>query len=276
MTLRPPEDVVRRLELHEARAHALRAGRAIRELPDGILLHDDLDADPFWNRLASVRLPVPGAAFDARLDELIVLFSTLNRRPHIWASPGYHRPADLEARLAQRGWIDLGRGLLMALADPAPPHAVSERPLPAGVTLDRLTADLAGQRDAIAMEVALVSAEAFAVEPDANAVIGDDFLDALRRPGFAAYLVRVDGEPAAIAKATTFDGATYLSTIGTRPRFRGRGLATIATAAATLDALALGSEWTYLGVFEANATARRLYARLGFEDIADPGGDWIL
>jgi ribosomal protein S18 acetylase RimI-like enzyme len=276
VTLRPHEDVVRRLELHEARAHALRAGRSIRELPDGILLHDELDSDPFWNRLASIRLPVPNAAFDARLDELIVLFSTLNRRPHVWASPGYHRPIDLEGRLAGRGWIDLGRGLLMALADPTQARVASERSLAAGVTLERIAGDVGGRRDAIAAEVALVSGEAFAVEPDANTVIGDDFLGALERPGFAAYLVRVDDEPAAIAKATTFDGATYLSTIGTRPRFRGRGLAGIATAAATVDALAAGSEWTYLGVFEANRTARRLYARLGFEDVADPGGDWIL
>jgi ribosomal protein S18 acetylase RimI-like enzyme len=276
MTLRPHEEIVRRLEMHETRAHALRAGRSIRELPDGILLHDELDSDPFWNRLASIRLPIPDRAFDARLDELIVLFSTLDRRPHVWASPGYHRPLDLEERLAGRGWIDLGRGLLMALTDPAQTRAASERPLAGGITLERIAGDLGDRRDAVAAEVALVSGEAFAVEPDANAVIGDDFLGAVERPGFAAYLVRVDDEPAAIAKATTFDGATYLSTIGTRPRFRGRGLAEIATAAATVDALAAGSEWTYLGVFEANQTARRLYARLGFEDVADPGGDWIL
>ena len=37
------------------------------------------------------------------------------------------------------------------------------------------------------------------------------------------------------------------------------------TAAATMDAEADGSEWTYLGVFNDNDVAIRLYRRVGFE-----------
>jgi ribosomal protein S18 acetylase RimI-like enzyme len=274
VTIRPDEAVVLRLELHEARAHARRPGRSVRQLPDAVLVHDELDADPFWNRASSLRLPEDDAAFERRLDELVVLFATLNRRPHIWGSPGYHRPRDLEPRLASRGWVDVGRGLLMALTDPDAVRRLMRRPLEAGVSLDRL----AGNSEAsvrAAADVALVSGEAFAVEPATRSIIADDFLETAGSEGFTAYLVRVDGEPAAIAKATTFDGATYLSTIGTRPGYRGRGLAAVATAAASVDALDAGSDWTYLGVFEANLTARRLYARLGFEDVGESGGDWL-
>ena len=32
-----------------------------------------------------------------------------------------------------------------------------------------------------------------------------------------SIVIRVDGEPAAVAKRLTFDGATYLSSIGSRP-----------------------------------------------------------
>jgi ribosomal protein S18 acetylase RimI-like enzyme len=276
VTLWPDESEVRRLELHEARAHGMRPGRSVRELPDGVLVHDELDADPFWNRIESLRLPDPAPAFDERLDELVMLFAGLNRRPHIWASPGYHRPRDLETRLASHGWIDLGRGLLMALSDPAALRAAWERPRDPAIRVDRLAGDLGPRREVLAAEVALVSGDAFAVEPGGRSIIVDDFLGVLAQPGFGAYLVRVDDEPAAIAKATTFDGATYLSTIGTRPAYRGRGLAALATAAACVDALADGSEWIYLGVFEANLTARRLYARLGFEDVGAPAGDWLL
>jgi len=127
MTLWPDESAVRRLELHEARTHAMRRGRAVRELPDGVLLHDELDPDPFWNRIASVRLPDEPGDFEERLDDLIVLFSTMNRRPHVWASPHYQRPDDLERRLERNGFVDLGRGFLMALADADAVAAFLER-----------------------------------------------------------------------------------------------------------------------------------------------------
>jgi ribosomal protein S18 acetylase RimI-like enzyme len=275
MTLWPDEGEVRRLELHEARAHAMRPGRYVRELSDGVVLYDDADPDPFWNRLASPRLPADEPGFRRRLDELIVYFATLDRRPHVWASPGYHRPSDLERRLRDAGFTDLGRGLLMALTEPDAVRRVARSP-GSGVELERVGGGPADRPAAIAQEVALVSGEAFAVEEGSREVIVDDVLGQLGRPEFAAYLVRVDGEPAAVAKTTTFDRATYLSTIGTRPAFRGRGLAGLATAQASVDALAAASEWVYLGVFEQNLAARRLYARLGFEEIGEAAGDWLL
>jgi GNAT superfamily N-acetyltransferase len=275
MTLWPDEREVRRLELHEARSHAMRAGRHVRELPDGVLLYDEADPDPFWNRLASPRLPVDESAFRQRLDELVVHFATLGRRAHVWASPGYHRPADLERRLREAGFVDLGRGLLMALTDPEPVRTTAVR-VPAGTRLERVAGGGGPDATRIAEAIALVSAEAFAVEDGSREVIVDDVLGQLGRPELTAYLVRVDDEPAAVAKATTFDGATYLSTIGTRPTFRGRGLAALVTARASADAVESGSEWVYLGVFEANATARRLYRRLGFDQIGEAAGDWLL
>jgi len=276
MTLWPDESAVRRLELHEARTHAMRRGRAVRELPDGVLLHDELDPDPFWNRIASVRLPDEPGDFEERLDDLIVLFSTMNRRPHVWASPHYQRPDDLERRLERNGFVDLGRGFLMALADADAARAAAAADPGAGISVERLAGDLGGRTESVVAEIALVSAEAFGVERTAEPAIADDVAGLLGRPGFSAYLVRVDGEPAALAKATTFDGATYLSTIGTRPAFRGRRLATLATARASIDGHAAGSDWVYLGVFEANLAARRVYERLGFDYVGEAAGDWIL
>ena len=93
---------------------------------------------------------------------------------------------------------------------------------------------------------------------------------------YHAVLARVDGVPAAIARRTTFAGATYLSSIGTDPAFRGRGLGRMVTAVALADALADGSRWTYLGVFEENAIARRLYDSLGFVAIGGVAPDLLL
>ncbi len=265
MTLWPDEREVRRLVLHEARVHAMRKGRHLQELPDGIVVLDESDPDPFWNRLAMPRLPADADAFRRRLDELVLYFEAHSRRPHVWASPGYHQPSDLERRLREAGFVDLGRGLLMALSDAG--RLTATRSNARTVSVERLAGDLGARGPTVASEVALVSAEAFAAAGEDRRIMADDLLDLLERPQFAAYLVRVDGEPAAVAKATTFDRASYLSTIGTRPAFRGRGLAALATAAAARDALAVDTDWIYLGVFESNTTARRLYERLGFEDV---------
>jgi predicted GNAT family acetyltransferase len=48
------------------------------------------------------------------------------------------------------------------------------------------------------------------------------------------------------------------------------------TAIAAADALEAGSRWTYLGVFEDNAVARRLYADLGFAPIGGLAPDLLL
>ena len=77
-------------------------------------------------------------------------------------------------------------------------------------------------------------------------------------------------------RRTTFDGASYLSSIGTRPAFRGRGLGRLVTALAAQDSLAADSRLTYLGVFAENDVARRLYQRLGFVPIGRPGSDLLL
>ena len=119
-------------------------------------------------------------------------------------------------------------------------------------------------------------AEAFNVEPYRVRAIEEETLTLLGLDEFHAVLVRVDGEPAATARRTTFAGASYLSSIGTRPAFQGRGLGRVATEAALADAVAAGSRWTYLGVFDDNLVARRMYEALGFEMLGGPAPDLIL
>jgi ribosomal protein S18 acetylase RimI-like enzyme len=86
----------------------------------------------------------------------------------------------------------------------------------------------------------------------------------------------VDGQPAAAARRATFDGASYLSSIGTATWARGRGFGALVTLAATADAVVAGSEWTYLGVFADNEPAMRLYRRSGYELVGEPVPDLLL
>ena len=78
-------------------------------------------------------------------------------------------------------------------------------------------------------DIAAVLAESFGALPDRAGELAADLHRTLGDPRIALALIRVDGVAAAVAKATSFDGFTYLSSIGTRARFRGRGLAGLAT-----------------------------------------------
>src|SRR3989442_10913171 len=129
---------MRRLLVHEARVHAVPA-RELRDLGDSILLHDPADAEPFWNRLEAVAWPSAVDAFDRRLAEVGVLFATLGRQPHIWASPSHDEPPDLAARLAANGFEDVGPGLLMVTRDDSAARSTVERPLAPATTMERLT-----------------------------------------------------------------------------------------------------------------------------------------
>ena len=86
----------------------------------------------------------------------------------------------------------------------------------------------------------------------------------------------VDGVPAAAARRATFDRLSYLSSIGTAPWARGRGLGRLVTATATLDGLDAGSDWAHLGVFADNGGAIALYRSLGYELSGAPGPDMLL
>src|SRR6478672_5010250 len=131
----PP--TMRRLLLHEARVHAI-PNRDLRDLGDAILLHDPVETEPFWNRIEAIHWPAAPDAFDRRLTEILVLFASIGRKPHIWASPAHDAPADLVARLASNGFRDMGPGCVMALVDAVPARDATAAPPSDGVTVERL------------------------------------------------------------------------------------------------------------------------------------------
>ncbi len=261
------DTTMRALERHETRAHAI-PGREVRDLGHAVVLHDPRDPDPFWNRMASVRWPDDEEGFDRRLTESLALFAVLGRRPHVWPSPAHSRPVDLAARLEAHGFGAFGAGHVMVLDDPAGSQPVRAGEPGRGVTLHaiRSAAD-AGATDCD--ELGMVLAESFGALPGRTQQLAADLRLTLDDPRVVLVLVRVDGEPAASAKATTFDGFTYLSSIGTRDAFRGRGLAGLATRHAMAAAGAREAGRTYLGVFSDNAPALRLYTRLGFASVGE-------
>ncbi|MFL5680936.1 MAG: GNAT family N-acetyltransferase [Chloroflexota bacterium] len=268
-------DTLRFFEIHEARVHAI-PGREIRDLGDAILLRDRIDREPFWNRVVAIRWPDAVDAFDRRVAEILALFAGLDRVPHIWPRPTLNEPADLIERLAGHGFVDVGGAITMLLAAPDRVLAAASGPLPSGVTIEPLDAIPDDRRDRAAADLTLVLTESFDVEPERRAAVELETLAMFEHPEIHAVLVRVDGEPAAAAKRSTFDGATYISSVGTRPTFRGRGLGRIATAAVAADAEHDDSQWTYLAVMDGNDAAIGMYDKLGFARIGGVSPDLIL
>jgi hypothetical protein len=266
---------MRRLLLHEARVHAV-PGRVVRDLGDAILLHDRAEPEPFWNRIEAVRWPAEPEAFDRRLTEVLVLFAALGRQPHVWAAPLHDTPADLVARLATNGFRTMNLGEVMVLSHPAPSGRAADEPFPPGVTVERLSRLARPAARAAASDVVDVLLDAFEVEDDRRLGIEAETVASLGHAWFTHYLLRVDGVPASVARRSTFDGASYLSSIGTARWARGRGLGTLVTRVAGADALAGGSEWIYLGVFSDNAGAIALYERVGYERVGEPAADLLL
>ena len=266
---------MRRLIVHESQVHAMPA-REVRDLGDAILVHDPIDPEPFWNRLVAIRWPAEPAAFDRRLTETLVLFASLGRQPHVWPSPLHDTPADLVERLVANGFRDTGEGCVMLLTDPKPAEELVTRQLPSGVVIDRLSGIRGRPADEAATAIVEVLADAFDVGSERRLGVTAETITSLARPTFTHYLARADGRPVAVARRATFDGISYLSSIGTASWARGRGFGRLVTAAASADAVGAGSEWTHLGVFADNRGAIRLYRDLGFERLGEPCPDLLL
>jgi GNAT superfamily N-acetyltransferase len=289
-------DLARELVLHEARAQQTPA-RQLRDLGDGWLFHDPSDAEPFWNRLIAPAWPSDGPGFDRRLDEVVTLFATLGRLPHIRPLAIGSTPADMAARLGAAGFETLGTDRRMVLTRHGDGDALVEA-LTARVThafggegdvTVRRREAVAGsdngggsenvswaERRRWAVDASLVLSDAFDVDPDRRVALENDLLACVSRPGCAVLLVSIAGVPAAIARRATTKDGSYLSSIGTRPAFRGRGLGALATALAVRDALAVRSPIVHLAVEADNDEALRLYERLGFSTVGEASPDMLL
>jgi len=265
-------ETLRFLEVHTARAIAI-PGRGWRDFGDSVMLFSGSEKDPFFNRLTAIRWPDEPAAFDARLDQALELFAALERKPYCWVVPGMSAPADIVGRLAANGFVDQGGGFDMLLT--GDPWSVPDVPLPRGALLERHHDLSPADRMALAADLALVISESFHIPELRRGNLIAEISLTLEQPRFHAYVIRVDGEPVATGERYTFDGASYISSIGTRPSWRGRGYGKAITLALARDSVASGVDLVYLGVYADNAAAMRLYRQLGFQVLGPRSSDML-
>ncbi|MFM2105799.1 MAG: Acetyltransferase family [Chloroflexota bacterium] len=270
--LRLDAPTVRFLERHETIAFTF-GGREHRELGDAILIHAPDDPDPFFNHAAALDWPSAAGAFDRRLGELITLFATLDRRPSVWTAIAHRRPGDIQERLLANGFRAMTDAHVMFAVRPV--AAVEPG---AGVSVERWAGGPGvALPPALLDEVAGVLAGAFGYEDAAaRAASAADTSRFLRSSSCHLVLVREEGRVVAAGKRSTFDGASYLSSIGTRPGAAGRGYGTLVTDALVADSRAAGARHVYLAVRVTNDRAVELYRRRGFEPYGEPAGELVL
>lgn len=267
------QETLRFLEIHPARAIAI-PGRGWHDLGDAVMLFSAGEKEAFFNRLTAVRWPDEARAFDARLRRANEVFAALDRKPYVWAIPNLSTPADLAARLAAKGFVDQGGGYDMVLL--ADPRDLADGSLPSGGVLERWNCPSPHDRPAVAEALALVIGESFHIPDSRRANLAAEIALTLEQARFHAYVLRIDGEPVATGERYSFDGASYLSSIGTRPGWRGRGFGRLITLALARDSLASGFDLVYLGVYADNTPAMRLYERLGFATLGSRSADMLL
>lgn len=259
------------LESHETRSHAI-GNRVLRDLGDALLLHAPHDRDPFFNRVGAIRWPDGQDAFDRRLAEILALFAGLDRRPHFWTPPAYRAPVDIDRRLEEHGFDDLGGAHVMLAVRPAEPTDS-----PNTTRVERLHGGPgATLPDDLRREIGWCLAEAFAVEREAREAIELDLAAAIESPHVRFVLIREGSRLVAVGRRFSADGASYLSSIGTEPLARGRGHAALVTRTLTEDAREEGDDHVYLAVHAGNDRAIDVYRRSGFEMIGDRAGDYLL
>lgn len=266
-------DILRFLEVHPARAISI-PGRAWRDFGDSVMLFSATENEPFFNRLTAVRWPQDPREFDARLRQALELFQALERKPHSWLIPGLSTPTDIVARLVSNGFVDQGGGYDMVLRKEPEAHALSA--LPGGAVLERWNFPSDADRGDLAGALALVIGESFRIPEARRDNLKAEIDLTLGQAYFHAYVIRIDGEPVATGERYTFDGASYISSIGTRPSWRGRGFGEVITRALARDSIDAGLDLIYLGVYAENARAIRLYERLGFEVLGPRSSDMLL
>src|SRR5512140_2547949 len=178
--------LARRLMVHEAEVQRT-ASRELRDLGDGWLLHDPADPEPFWNRVVAPRWPDAPAAFERRLDEVVTLFATLDRMPHVRPMPLGNEPTDLADRLLRYGFQRQGEDLRMVLRDPGPCRLLAAHEGGFGLPWSRLRiarhpGAASGPPRLWAADASLVLAESFEVDPYRRAALEADLLACAQRP----------------------------------------------------------------------------------------------
>jgi ribosomal protein S18 acetylase RimI-like enzyme len=172
------------------------------------------------------------------------------------------RPIGLDALIGAQGWTEVNHETLLWVgAASVIPH------------LDPSLRIEAVQPDAVATHQAL-EARIFGLGSRDRARRDATLSAELASGRLRAYVVRVGGEPVAVARVSLGERDAGLYAIGVDEGWRRQGFGTLITIIATRAGLALGKRVVWLSVEEGNEAARAMYERLGFRQLFH-WGRWV-
>lgn len=172
--------------------------------------------------------------------------------PSLLIAEGLSRPADLPERLTEAGWRQLRQETVLWARRPVTvPH------LDPRLRLEAVTQRSVAEHEALERRI-------FGLPATSSVPRLEGLRAGVAEGSLRAFLVRSEGEAVALARLSQLHGSAGLYGIGVAPERRRQGLGGFVTAVAMRAALALGGRLVWLSVEDDNATARRLYERLGF------------
>lgn len=249
-------------ELQRAHLNLVDSSRRFFELDPGAAI----EAEPGWLFGAgSAAHPVISNAVFRRDDEVDAaeliaraneFFAARERGFSVWVRAGWPEDEDLAAAAEAAGFqavYEMPEMVLHGRLEPVP--------LPTGVELRKLGEESeAGDFWAVAKEAYATNGfppEVLAGYTNHAGLLADDV---------AAFIGRVEGEPASIAMTIVSDNVAGIYWVGSRERARGLGLGRAVTVAATNAGLELGAE---IASLQASPMGKPIYLKLGYETVFD-------
>lgn len=197
---------------------------------------------------ALANAPVPAAELEARIAEVERRYRAHGLPPRFKVSPG-SLPADLDHRLAARGYRAEGHAQVLVADLDAALRASEERP--------QISLQLLQDPEPLWCEACWP--EAAPAEAEARRLISARIASPR-----AFALARIDGAAAGAAVASVNQGWACITAVHTLAACRRRGVARALMAGLTAWAGVQGAARLYLQVEEGNRAAQALYAQLGF------------
>lgn len=249
-------------ELKRAHLNLVDSSRRFFELDPGAAI----EAGPGWlfGAGSSTHPAISNAAFrrddEVEAEEFVQrareFFALRGRGFSIWIRAGRAEDDDLAAAAGDAGFTSVYEMPEMILSAKLEPE-----PVPSGAELRRLDSEDE------APDFWAVAKEAYAT----NGFPPEVFAGYTNHAGLlagnvAAFIARVDGEPASIAMTIISDGVAGIYWVGSRENARGLGLGRAVTVAATNAGFELGADVASL---QASPMGQPIYARLGYEVVYD-------
>lgn len=203
-----------------------------------------------WGVTSRANSVLPSGAGELPLEERLALAEGFYARRGVPArfqlSPAC-RPADLDAVLADRGYV-VATPTLVHVAALEPPPGSPAASVRLAEAPDPTWLDVWGRGEGRALTLDVVEPILARIGPEA-----------------AYALAELDGRPAAAGRAVLERGWLGIFGMATLPDARRRGLARALLAALAAWGVVRGATRAYLMVEEGNAPARSLYEQAGFE-----------